>query len=306
MKFGISDQTSEHARETRTETANENATKRILQRPRPVAGAGMMAGTRLSAQDAPARGGGAPKPPTYSPKMEMLWKSPDRYPNALEASPEGLWVGDQVSERINLLDWKTGKVLEDFVGEAHNTSGLAVGGGFHLDRLQRCRALRHNLREFKRPFDKNYGEIVKLDMKGKQVKGYRTPWGGVHGTFYHKQTDKLWAVAPGLGFLAEMDPKDDLRISRMLQIRMNVPHGLDFYDGSFWIIDGADRLVQRIDPESWPRAGNLGVRAGRSGSARHVHLRQPRVLHGCGPRRRTQAQRGHQAADDLPVPADAD
>lgn len=222
-----------------------------------VAGAGLMAGSQLSAQDAPARGGGAPKPPTFTPKIEMLWKSPDRYPNALESSPEGLWVGDQVSERINLLDWKTGKVLEDFVGEAHNTSGLAVGGGFIWIGCNGA-GTASNLREFKRPFDKSYGEIVKLDMKGKQVKGYRTPWGGVHGTYYHKQTDKLWAVAPGLGFLAEMDPKDDLRISRMLQIRMDVPHGLDWHDGSFWIIDGADRLVQRIDPESgrvqeiWP------------------------------------------------------
>jgi hypothetical protein len=214
-----------------------------------LAGAGLMAGTRLSAQETPARGGGPPKPPTYAPKMEMLWKSPDRYPNALEASPEGLWLGDQVSERINLLDWKTGKVLEDFIGEAHNTSGLAVGGGFIWVGCNGS-GTAAQLREFKRPTDRNYGEIVKLDMKGKQVKGYRTPWGGVHGTFYHRQTDKLWAVAPGLGFLAEMDPKDDLRISRMLTIKMNVPHGLDYHDGSFWIIDGADRLVQRIDPES--------------------------------------------------------
>jgi streptogramin lyase len=214
-----------------------------------MASAGLLAGNRLSAQDAPARGAGAPKAPTYAPKMEMLWKSPDRYPNALEASPEGLWLGDQVSERINLLDWKTGKVLEDFIGEAHNTSGIAVGGG-HIWVGCNGSGTAAQLREFKRPYDRNYGEIVKLDMKGKQVKGYRTPWGSVHGTFYNKQTDKLWAVAPGLGFLAEMDPKDDLRITRMLTIRMNVPHGLDFYDGSFWIIDGADRLVQRIDPES--------------------------------------------------------
>ena len=216
-----------------------------------------MAGTRVSAQDAPARAGGPPKPATYTPKIELLYKSPDRYPNALEASKEGLWVGDQVSERINLLDWETGKVLQDFVGEAHNTSGLAVGGG-HIWIGCNGAGTAANLREFKRPFDRSYGEIVKLDMKGKQVKGYRTPWGGVHGTYYNQQTDKLWAVAPGLGFLAEMDPKDDLRIVRMLQIRQNVPHGLDFYDGSFWVIDGADRLVQRIDPENgrvleiWP------------------------------------------------------
>lgn len=214
-----------------------------------VAGAGLMAGSQVSAQNAAARAGGPPKPPTYAPKIEMLWKSPDRYPNALEASPEGLWVGDQVSERINLLDWKTGKVLEDFVGEAHNTSGLAVGGG-HIWVGCNGAGTAASLREFTRPYDRNYGEIVKLDMKGKQVKGYRTPWGSQHGTYYHRPTDKLWAVAPGFGFLAEMDPKDDLRITRMVQIRMNVPHGLDFHDGSFFVIDGADRLVHRLDAEN--------------------------------------------------------
>ena len=214
-----------------------------------VAGAGIVAGSRVAAQDAPAGGNNAPKPVNYTPKIEMLWKSPDRYPNALEATPEGLWVGDQVSERINLLDWKTGKVLEDFVGEAHNTSGLAVGGGFIWIGCNGA-GTAASLRDFKRPFDRNYGEIVKLDMKGKQVKGYRTPWGSQHGTYYNRETDKLWAVAPGLGFLAEMDPKDDLRISRMVQIRMNVPHGLDFHDGSFWVIDGADRLVARLSADN--------------------------------------------------------
>ena len=157
--------------------------------------------------------------------MEMLCKSPDRYPNALEASPEGLWVGDQVSERINMLDWKTGKVLEDFVGEAHNTSGLAVGGGFiwiGCNGVGHCRALR----EFKRPYDRNYGEIVKLDMKGKQVKGYRTPWGGVHGTFYHRQTDKLWAVAPVWAFWRRSIRRTICGSSRMRTDTVERPHGL--------------------------------------------------------------------------------
>jgi streptogramin lyase len=206
------------------------------------------AAARVSAQGQPA-GGEAPKVPTYPIKVELLWKSPDRYPNALEAAPDGLWVADQVSERINKLDWKTGKVLEDFIGEAHNTSGIAVGGGFIWVGCNGS-GTAAQLREFKRPTDRSYGEIVQLDMKGKQLKGYRTPWGGVHGTFYHRETDKLWAVAPGLGFLAEMDPKDDLRISRMLQIRQNVPHGLDWHEGAFWVMDGADRLVQKIDPNS--------------------------------------------------------
>jgi streptogramin lyase len=211
-----------------------------------VAGAGMMAGGRLSAQGAPARAGGPPKAPTYAPKIELLWKSPDRYPNALEASKEGLWLGDQVSERINLLDWKTGKVLEDFIGEAHNTSGIAVGGG-HIWVGCNGSGTAASLREFKRPYDKNYGEIVKLDMKGKQVKGYRTPWGSVHGTVWAHDTGKLWAIAPGPQLAVEMDPSDDLRISRMVSIGGGTAHGIEIYGGALWILAAADRLVRKHD-----------------------------------------------------------
>src|SRR5262245_56544072 len=60
------------------------------------AGASLVAAPNLSAQE---EGRPAAKTPTFAPKIELLYKSPDRYPNALEAAPDGLWVGDQVSER---------------------------------------------------------------------------------------------------------------------------------------------------------------------------------------------------------------
>ena len=81
------------------------------------AGVGAVAATGLRAQEGAGRGS-APTP-TYQAKVEKLFKSPDRYPNALEATPDALWVADQVSERVLKMDWNTGKVLEDFVAEAH-------------------------------------------------------------------------------------------------------------------------------------------------------------------------------------------
>ena len=214
------------------------------------ASVGVITSSRLQAQDQPAAGGGeAKKAPTYAPKIEKLYKSPDRYPNALETAPDGLWVGDQVSERINKLDWKTGKVLEDFIGEAHNTSGLAVGGG---NIWVGCNGsgTAASLREFNRKYDRNYGEIVQLDMKGKQIKGYRTPWGSVHGTAWDNTTNHLWAVAPGPRLAIEMDPKDDLRILRMVQISDGTAHGIELYDNAIWIIYGAARTVQKHDMQS--------------------------------------------------------
>src|SRR5689334_21489924 len=139
-------------------------------------------------------GSGAAKPeaPTYKAKVEKLFKTPDRYPNALETMPDALWVGDQVSERVNKLDWQTGKVLDDFVAEAHNTSGLAVGGGYLWIGCNGAGTVAEK-RPFDRPFDRRYGEVVKCDMKtGKQVKGYKSPWGSTHGTAYAHDTDKLW------------------------------------------------------------------------------------------------------------------
>ena len=204
----------------------------------------------VKAQDDAARGGrGNNPPPTYQAKVEKLFKSPDRYPNALEAMPDALWVGDQVSERVLKMDWKTGKVLEDFIAEAHNTSGLAVGGGYLWIGCNGAGTAAAT-RPFNRPTDKSYGEISKCDMKGKQVKAYKTPWGGTHGTVYDQATNTLWAVDPGQNLAIEMDPKDDLRILRMVSIGGGTPHGIEIYDKSIWIMAAADRLLRRHDLES--------------------------------------------------------
>jgi hypothetical protein len=217
------------------------------------AGAAALAAQKIArAQDEPpARGGrGSAPPPTYSVKVEKLFKSPDRYPNALEATPEGLWIADQVSERVNLVDWQNGSVKKDFIAEAHNTSGLAVGGGYLWIGCNGAGTAAAN-RPFTRPTDKSYGEIVKCDMNtGKQVKAYRSPWGGTHGTTWDHSTDHLWAVAPGQGLALEMDPKDDLRILRMVTIGGGTAHGLELYEGALWILYAADRQVKKFDPSS--------------------------------------------------------
>src|SRR5262245_22831459 len=68
-------------------------------------------------------------PPAKNAKVTKLYRSPDLHPNGLEATSDGLWIGDQVSESVNNVDWKTGKVLRSFATEAHNSSGIAVGAG---------------------------------------------------------------------------------------------------------------------------------------------------------------------------------
>src|SRR5258705_8717138 len=91
----------------------------------------MVAGLATAKLASSQEGSPAPKVPTRPAKVERLFKAPDIHPNALEAAPDGLWIGDQVSERVFRVDWQTGKVLHEVQTESHNTSGLAVGAG-HL------------------------------------------------------------------------------------------------------------------------------------------------------------------------------
>jgi hypothetical protein len=71
-----------------------------------------------------------PPVPARKPKaVTKLFKSPEGYPNGLEATNEGLWIAEEVSERANLVDWQ-GKVLHKVDTESHNVSGIAVGGGY--------------------------------------------------------------------------------------------------------------------------------------------------------------------------------
>jgi len=188
-----------------------------------------------------------PPPPTRVARVEKLFQAPDVHPNALETADDGLWIGDQVSERVFRVDWKTGKLLHQVQTEAHNTSGLAVGGGYLWIS---CNGGVSNRRPA-RPTDKPIGEVLQADPKtGKTVKLWTLPWGnGIHGITYMQHSHTLWATALSINALAEIDPKD-FRILHLIPIHGNRAHGLDWDNGAIWCLFAADRLVHKLDPKT--------------------------------------------------------
>lgn len=204
--------------------------------------AGLSTSTLARAQEAKA-----PSVPTRQAKVERLFKAPDIHPNALEAAPDGLWIGDQVSERVFKVDWQTGKVLQELQTESHNTSGIAIGGGYLWLNANGGVSGRRP----PRPADKPFGEIIQADLKtGKTVKAFDPPWGGVHGNVWSERTQTLWTVALNINALAELDPKDNMRIVRIIPVKGDRPHGLDLDNGAIWCLFAGDRLAQKLDPDS--------------------------------------------------------
>jgi streptogramin lyase len=191
------------------------------------------------------RGRGQESAPTRQAKVVKLFKAPDGHPNAMEATAEGVWVGDQVTERAHLLDWKTGQIIRKVETESHNTSGIAVGGGY----LWLAANGGVSNRRPPRPTDKPVGEIVQADLQtGKTVKLHQLPWGGgCHGLVWSEPTQTLWSSAMSITALAEVNPKDNFRILRLIPVRYGRSHGMDIENGAIWVVFSTEMLIHKLD-----------------------------------------------------------
>src|SRR3954466_7453163 len=68
-------------------------------------------------------------------KIEKLFRSPYSVPNCLQVTDEGLWIVDQITDRVALVelaaagDYGVTKLIRDIPSESSNTSGLSYGDG---------------------------------------------------------------------------------------------------------------------------------------------------------------------------------
>jgi hypothetical protein len=182
----------------------------------------------------------APPPPVRKATITKLFKTPDGHPNALDASSEGLWIGEQVTDRAILMDLN-GKVLKAFQTECHNCSGLAVGGGYLW-------MAANGAAQFDRPIkiDRTTSEIVQCDTNGNTVKRHLIPLGGGGATGIEYVDGTLWMVATRLRVLMQVNAETFQPILALPLGQIQRPHGLAWDNGAMWVVDGTDeaRLVK--------------------------------------------------------------
>jgi streptogramin lyase len=183
----------------------------------------LFAGSLLGASIAAA------KVPIHKAKVTRVYKAPDGHPNALEATPEGLWVGDQCTDRAHLLDWKTGEVLKKVDTESSNTSGMAYGGGFLW-----MGANGGPLGRLARPDELKNGRIVKVDPDtGRTLGVFPVPdGGGVHGVLW--ADDSLWMTCFKWNVVARVDP-ETFKVIDKFPFHLSRPHGLAWAPPAMWV-----------------------------------------------------------------------
>ena len=180
--------------------------------------------------------------PVHSCSVEPLFKSPDNHPNGLEASDEGLWVAEQVSDAAYLLDWKTGRVWRKVETESSNSSGIAYGGGFLW--MAANGGARNRLPH---PHDATTGEVIKIDARtGKTVARDPVPGGGgVHGLVW--AGDCLWVTTLKLQKLTKVDV--NFKVLHNIPVTLNRAHGLGWTGDSLWCMFSDDLVIHQLDPK---------------------------------------------------------
>ncbi len=174
-------------------------------------------------------------------KVEFLYQSPEGNPNGLEATEEGLWVGEQITDRAYLLDWETGRPLAKYETQSSNTSGIAAGGGFVFMGANGPAHLRP-----RRPHDVvKGGRIVKLDAKtGEHIQNYQTPdGGGLHGLLWANHF--LWVTQFRPLKIVKADA--DLNTFHDFELPLSRPHGLGWDDGNIWCMFSNDYRALKFD-----------------------------------------------------------
>lgn len=169
-----------------------------------------------------------------------LFLSPEGYPNAIAATAEGMWIGEQrtvegvgVSNDAYLVDWH-GKVLRKVKTESRNTSGMGFGGGFLW---MGANAPPQG--------------IFQTDLDGRTVSHRQIPLGppdnggGCHGVTWHD--GKLYITALRMRGILRVDAAN---WTPEFFIPCEFPrlHGLTWHDGAVWIVTSSSNT----DPNAVP------------------------------------------------------
>ena len=164
-------------------------------------------------------------------------------PNGLQATDDGLWVIDQGTEEIHLLDSNL-EVVYSVPTPTENASGLTIGDGhFWTGSNAPARA------RYRRPTDVGAPAILKCDLKtGCVVERFPTPdGGGIHGLEW--VDGLLWITAFRPRAMKLVEPKD-FRVIKTIEVPHDRPHGLSWDGEGMWMAHTGLKIIVKYDPET--------------------------------------------------------
>lgn len=184
-------------------------------------------------------------------KIEKVFRSPYSVPNGLQVTDEGLWIVDQITDRVALVEitcdpeYHVPKHIRDIPSESSNTSGMAFGEGALWLAANgsgdRWRTVRDT--------DANSGEIFKVDPStGETLGRFPVPeGGGTHGVEYDNFDEgHLWVQTLKNQEIHKVKISD-WSIQHTLPLPYGRAHGTVRVRDGLWVIHTSDRVIVKLD-----------------------------------------------------------
>ncbi len=210
-------------------------------------------------------------------KITKLFRSPYAVPNGLQVTDEGLWVADQITDRLSLVEigepseYGVTKLIRDIPSQSSNTSGLTYGQGGLWLAANGAAALWRPAR----PHDAlpKMGEILKIDPQtGDTLARYPLPGGGgTHGIEYDTyEPDYIWLTTLKDQTLSKVRITD-WQIQQVIPLPYHRGHGVVRVADGLWVVHTADRVLVKLDlndgseldrlviPETEPQPHGLSI-----------------------------------------------
>jgi hypothetical protein len=193
-----------------------------------------------------------------SRQFQKLFRAPCAVPNGLQSTAEGLWIADQVTDRVALVrldeaadaEYGVPWLIRDLPTESSNTSGLTYGqGSLWLaanGSAKRWRAARPSDAE------DGIGEILQVDPEtGKTRNRFAVPGGGgTHGVEYDRfEEGTLWVTTLRSQTLTQMRIAD-WSIQKVVPLPYRAAHGVVRVADGLWVVHKMDWLIVKLDPSS--------------------------------------------------------
>lgn len=193
-------------------------------------------------------------------KIETLFRAPYALPNGIQVTDEGLWVADQISDRVALVELgpKVGagtvvenhgvtKLIREIHSESSNTSGLGWDGSALWLAANGAGSLWRPARTTDAPASNS--DILKVDpFTGTTLARYKLPGGGgTHGL-------DLDRYEPGIIWLTTLKNQtlskvriSDWSVQHVLPLPYERGHGVVRVEDGIWVVFTSARVIVKMD-----------------------------------------------------------
>ncbi|MSP12300.1 MAG: hypothetical protein EXR62_05000 [Chloroflexi bacterium] len=199
------------------------------------------------------------------PTFEKLFRAPYAVPNDLQVVDEALWIVDQITDRVALIemgppsDYGVTKLIREIPSESSNTSGLTYGEGS----LWMAANGPGTLWRPSRPTDAQagMGEIFKVDLRtGRTLGRYPVPGGGgVHGIEIDPfEAGMLWITTLQEQTLTKVRTAD-WSIQHVIPLPYHRAHGVVREADGIWVVHTSDRVIVKLDVQDGRELARITV-----------------------------------------------